>query len=505
MTQSPVSGAFSKTPGEDLFNVLLSAAVDGIVVIDEHGTVEIYSQSCNKLFQYTADEVIGKNVKILMPSRYSQEHDGYLRHYAETGERRIIGIGREVEGRRKDGTTFPMYLSVGEGSVAGRKIFVGIIRDLTQEKLDAAVRFNTTKRLAAIVESSTDAIVSKTLDGIVTSWNASAERIFGYTADEIIGETIRILVPDDRRTEIDDVMARLRAGESIEHFETVRRHKNGSNIDVSTTLSPIRDDKGRTVGAAVITRDITEEKIAEHALREQAANLKRSNELLTQFAYAASHDLQEPLRAVAGSVQLLEKRYAAQLDDRARKFIRHAVEGAQRMHQMIDDLLAFSRVQRAPRVHGAVDLNTAVSAAMQNLAQAIADACAQIQVQTLPTVLGNKEQMVMLLQNILGNAIKFHRADIVPQIRVRAEDKGNHWEIIIDDNGIGIPADQTKRVFELFQRLHTREEYLGTGIGLALCRQIVQSHGGTIGVNSQPGEGSSFFFTLPSFASSANR
>jgi PAS domain S-box-containing protein len=347
--------------------------------------------------------------------------------------------------------------------------------------------------LAAMVESSNDAIISKNLDGIITSWNAGAERIFGYTAAEIVDQPSTTLIPADRIAEEATILARLRRGERIEPFETLRRHKDGRQIDVSITVSPIKDGAGMIIGASKIARDITALKTAQQDLLQRSEELQRSNEDLEQFAYVASHDLQEPLRAVAGCVQLLSKRYRGQIDARADEFITHAVDGAERMQTLINDLLQYSRVGTRGNEFRPVELARALQAALKNLENSIAESQAVITHDSLPVISADLTQMTLLFQNLIGNALKFRKPDVQPCIHVASERRGSEWVISVRDNGIGMSSEYFDRVFGVFQRLHTRAEYPGTGIGLALCKRIVERHGGKIWITSEPGAGSTFF------------
>ncbi len=254
---------------------IVDTAADGIVLIDVAGTVLMFNAAAERLFGYRADEVVGNNVKMLMPPSYAAEHDAYLDHHRRTGERKIIGFGREVAGRRKDGTTFPMHLAVGEARQHGELIYAGIVHDLTQRNLAEASLREMQMLLTGIVESSDDAIISKTLDGIVTSWNHAATRIFGYSSDEMIGQHIsRIAVPG-REDDVAMILDKLRAGQRIEHYETQRRRKDGTVIDVSLTVSPLYDAQGRIFGASKILRDITGRKTAEQDLRRSQEHLAR--------------------------------------------------------------------------------------------------------------------------------------------------------------------------------------------------------------------------------------
>ncbi len=243
---------------------ILETAVEGIITIDERGTIESFNRAAEKIFGYRASEAIGQNVKLLMPEPFRHGHDGYLKNYRHTGHAKIIGIGREVVGRRKDGTIFPMDLSVSEVRLAKCRMFTGFVRDITAHK-------EAEKNLlhyAALVESSDDAIVGKTLDGRITSWNRGAEIIFGYSRREIIGRPVSLLIPEDRQDEEPAILEKIRRGESVDHYETVRRRKDGKLIHISVTVSPIRDAEGKIIGASKVARDITERKRLEREVTE---------------------------------------------------------------------------------------------------------------------------------------------------------------------------------------------------------------------------------------------
>jgi PAS domain S-box-containing protein len=343
--------------------------------------------------------------------------------------------------------------------------------------------------MAALVESADDAILSKNLDGIVRSWNSAAERLLGYRADEIIGQPVTRFIPDDRQDEESEIIRQIKLGISVDHFETVRRRKDGSLVEVSLTISPIRNHDGVVVGASKIMRDITEQKRFENELR-------RSNAELEYFAYVASHDLQEPLRMVAAYTELLAQRYRGRLDERADKYIDYAVDGAKRMQHLVADLLAFSRVgsQGKPLVPVAAD--SVLKSVIHLLREPIRKSGAAVEVGTLPVVLADEGQLCQLFQNLIGNAIKF-RGDSPPRIVINAERQNQHWLLSVNDNGIGIDMQYAERIFQMFQRLHERGEYEGSGIGLAIAKKIIERHGGRIWLESQLGHGTTFFFTLP--------
>jgi len=274
------------------------------------------------------------------------------------------------------------------------------------------------------------------------------------------------------------------------------RAATGATVPVSVSVALVRDKRGKITGVLAVARDITERKRAEEALAHQAAELARSNAELGQFAYVASHDLQEPLRMIASFAQLLAKRYEGRLDADADEFIGYITDGAGRMQRLISDLLSYSRIGRTGKQLAPTDCAKVMDVVRSNLRAAIREAQAEITTDPLPMLLGNETQLVQLFQNLIGNAIKF-RADRPVTVHLGATRQGKEWCFTVRDNGIGFDPQYADRVFMIFQRLHARSEYPGTGIGLAICKKIVDRHGGRIWVQSAPDNGTTFFFTLP--------
>jgi PAS domain S-box-containing protein len=400
-----------------------------------------------------------------------------------------------------------------EGEFLG---YTGSCVDITERKETEQLG----ARFAAIVASSDDAIIGKTPDGTITSWNAGAERIFGYSAEEMIGQPVFRLIPDELHREEHDILARIARGEPVAHYETVRRRKDGTQVHISLSVSPIRDESGRIVGASGIKRDITdrkdleqelrrvnetlEERVAERtaALAAHARELARSNAELEQFAYVASHDLQEPIRMVINFSELLAHRYRNRLGPDADEFIEHVLGGAQRMRTLITGLLEYSRARTHPLAFSPTNLTSVAREVQELLGPAIAETAAVITIDPLPTVAADPVQMTQLFLNLFGNALRF-RGTPAPRIHVSAAPAGHagggledRVRIAVQDNGIGVPAEYSEKIFGMFQRLHGREQYPGTGIGLAICRQIIDRHGGRIWVEPAEGAGSTFSFTL---------
>lgn len=323
--------------------------------------------------------------------------------------------------------------------------------------------------------------------------NEAGCRLNHRTRDEHIGHRLLELFPERREITFPIYAKVVESGEPIA-AETVlpgHAHQDGHSMDYTIDLQAVKLDDG----LAVAWRDITRRRLAEAQLRSTAAELSRSNAELEQFAYVASHDLQEPLRAVAGSVQLLQRRYAGQMDERANEFITHAVSGSERMQTLIHDLLEFSRVGTGAQPFGLVDCNVVLDTALANLQTAIAESGATVTRDSLPEVYGDKSQLARLLQNLIGNAIKFK--GVAPlEIHIGAQQQAGEWLFTVQDNGIGLDSQYAERIFVIFQRLHSRRDHPGTGIGLAICKKIVELHSGRIWVESAPGHGSKFYFTM---------
>jgi PAS domain S-box-containing protein len=362
---------------------------------------------------------------------------------------------------------------------------------------EIAEREQAESRFSAMAQSAVEAIVSADSAGQILTWNNGARTIFGYTADEIVGQPLTRLMPERYHAAHQRGLARLRAtGQSAlvgTGLELYGLRKDGREFPLELTLSTWTSAEGRYYGG--IIRDITERQRAEQDLRHTAAELARSNAELAQFAYVASHDLQEPLRAVAGCVQLLQQRYRPQLDAHAHQLIAHAVAGATRMHTLIQDLLAYSQVG----TRGASLQPTACAAVLQDvladLEVSIRESGAVVTAAPLPTVWADPAQLRQVFQNLIGNALKF-RGEEPPRIHIGVERQGGEWVLAVGDNGIGIDPQYFERIFQVFQRLHNQRKFTGSGIGLAICKKIVERHGGRIWVTSEPGKGSTFSFTI---------
>ena len=380
---------------------------------------------------------------------------------------------------------------------------------LRQAKTDLEDDLRTERLIkAAIVEYSEDAIISYNLDGGITSWNQAAEEMFGYTAAEILGQSILKLIPDDLHADDQKLLAIIQRGLTVKHFETERLRKNGERFHASVTISPIKDRRGKIFGVSKIFRDISERKQAEEDIRqlnsslerrvqERTADLKAANQELDSFAYAVSHDLRAPLRAIDGFSQALSEDYGEVLPGEARKYLDHIEESSRKMHDLISGLLTLSRNNRAELRYAEVDVSALAIRLCSELKQTYPPPETEVSIQAGITAYGDARMLEALLRNLLDNAWKYTRRTAQPCIQVYAAQRGAESLIYIKDNGAGFDMNQAQRLFQPFQRLHRQEEFAGIGVGLSTVQRIVQRHGGSVAAHSQPGQGAEFCVSLP--------
>lgn len=383
---------------------------------------------------------------------------------------------------------------------------VAVFVELHRLRMRAEQRFHTSEiarkeyadHVRAIIDTALDCVVSIDENSIIVDWNPQAERTFGWPATEAVGRRLpdMIIPPQYREAHLRGLKRYLESGEGPvlnKRLELSALRRNGEEFPIELSIAPTRS-AGRRLFSAFL-RDITDRKQATEELARRAEALQHANTELEQFAYVSAHDLQEPLRMVTQYMGLLQRRHAADLNDQAKHYIGCAVDGALRMHALIHDLLDYSRVGSSGMRFDEVDLNDLLSEVMGNLKVAIAESKARISVRQLPVARGDRARLSRLLQNLIANAIKFSGGK-EPEIMICAERGAGELTVAVQDNGIGIDPEFTDRIFEIFQRLHPRDEYPGTGIGLAICKKVVEQHGGRIWVESQSGQGATFKFTL---------
>ncbi len=443
------------------FRALLESAPEAVMIVDGRGRIFLINAQTERLFGYPRRELLGKPAELVL---------------APGGH-----------GRRKDGSEFPIELSASPIETPNGVLVSHAIRDIT-ERLQTEAKVRGLLVAAQVVEAAPHAMLMIDAGQTITLVNHRAEQLFGYPRRELVGQRIERLVPPRLR----DGGAgpfRLPSGSDVEtttDVEAVGLRKAGSELPIEIGLNPIDTPDGTFTLASIV--DLTERKRHEDELR-------RSNAELEQFAYIASHDLQEPLRMVASYTELLGQRYRGQLDDKADKYIHYAVDGAKRMQRLVADLLAYSRVGSQGKPLVPVAMTAVVKSVLHVLAEPLREAGAEVVFGELPTVLADEPQLRQLFQNLVSNALKF-RGEAPPRITITAARVDDRWQVRVTDNGIGLDMQYAPRIFEMFQRLHERSKYEGSGIGLAIAKRIVERHGGAIWVESAPGRGATFGFSL---------
>ena len=477
---------------EERYRMLLDGIQNyAIFSMDPRGQILSWNAGAERIKGYSADQIIGRNFSCFFTSADIERGrpEEILRIAAASGRHEEQGMRVRRNGSRFLANVVFTALRDAAGNLRG---FSEFSHDLSESKESEA-------RYRGLLEAAPDAMMVVSQAGEIVLLNVRAEKEFGYSRDELVGQKVKNIIPegfaeriiaDGTRSAAEALAQQIGTG-----IELVGRRKDGSEFPIEIMLSPLESADGILVTAAI--RDITERKESDKHLAKTVEELKRSNDDLQQFAYVSSHDLQEPLRMVSSYTQLLAKRYEGRLDSDADEFISFAVDGCNRMQGLIQDLLAYSRAGTNERKLREVPSENALQKALINLRAAIKQSGAVVTHDALPAVTTDEAQLTQVFQNLVGNAIKYRRAED-PRVHVSAaRDDGNGWTFSVRDNGLGIDPQYFERIFILFQRLHGRDEFEGTGIGLAVCKRIVERMGGRIWVESQPEKGSTFYFALP--------
>ncbi|AFM25844.1 PAS domain S-box protein [Desulfomonile tiedjei] len=469
---------------EQKFRSIFENSLDGLLFLSpSDGSILLANSAACALFGYSEPDLL----KLSRDSIFAPELDGFER------EKQSRSFRGELNCMRRDGTTFPAEISSAIfHDAAGEERSCVVIRDITQRKKseEALLKWGQVFEHAqwGIVVSSDD---KKSL----AFMNPEFAKMHGYTLEELTGRPILdVFAPDERSGLADHIAIANEKGHHI--WESKHIRKNGTVFPVLIDATAVKDETGEVLYRVVNVQDITERKHAENMLRRTLDDLSRSNADLQQFAYVASHDLQEPLRNVATCLQMLEKKYKHQLGEDADRYIRFAVDGAVRMKALIQDLLTYSRVATGEKISEHIECGQILDQTLENLRSTIIETSAEITHDPLPTIAADPTQLLQVFQNLIANAMKF-RGGKRPHIHVSAERNAHGWVFSIRDNGIGIASRHVDRIFVIFQRLNKRSEYDGTGMGLAIVKKIIERHGGKVWVESEVGEGSTFYFTIP--------
>lgn len=482
----------------------LKAALDEhaiVAITNAQGKITYVNDKFCSISKYSRAELLGQDHRIINSGHHPKE---FIRDLWTTIEHGKVWHG-EIKNRAKDGsfywvdTTIVPFLN----ETGKPRQYIAIRADITERKRAEEAR----ERLAAIVNSSDDAIIGKTLRGIITDWNPGAETLFGYAAAEVIGRPMTLIFPPERLNEEAEILACIARGESMKHYETVRLRKDGRQVDVSVTVSPILDRSGRVIGASTVARDITERKRADDEIKalntqlearvaQRTAELEAANKELEAFSYSVSHDLRAPLRAINGFAGIVLEDFAAQLPEEARHYLERVRQGGRRMGELIDDLLAFARLSRQPLNRRPVDTTRLVQEVLAEVIPNGSGRQIETRVGELPVCQADRVLLKQVWINLLSNAIKYSRGRTPPVVEIGCDQDQGETVYFVRNNGVGFDMQYANKLFGVFQRLHRAEDFEGTGVGLAIVQRVIHRHGGRVWAAAEPGRGATFYFTL---------
>ena len=469
---------------EKKFENLLESAPDAIVIINNQSIIELVNLQTEKLFGYDRKEIIGKKIDILIPDRYRDNHHSHVTKYFMNPKVRLMGKGLELNGKKSNGSEFPVEISLSPMKTPDGMWVSAAIRDISERKAAE-------KRFENLLESAPDSIVIINNQNIIELVNLQTEKLFGYDRKEIIGKKIDILIPDRYREKHNNHVTNYFKNPKVrlmgKELELNGKKSNGLEFPVEISLSPMMTPEGLWVSAAI--RDISERKAVEEKIAKYTIEME-------QFAYIASHDLREPLLTIKNYFEILvEEELSQTLNENAKKYIQIIIRASNRMDTLISELLEYSRLSNEIKFED-VDCNELLKQVKEDLALIISSSGMNIHIDNLPIVNANSLKLKLVFQNIINNSIKFRRKDVIPEISITSSKIKNGWQFKIKDNGIGMEEKNNTKIFNMFQRLHNKNEYEGTGIGLAHCKKIVEMHNGKIWVESKLGLYSCFYFTI---------
>ncbi len=474
------------------FQLMVEASPNALLLINNQSKIAYLNKFAEELFQYQKQELIGQDLSILIPVNFKKEHPNLLQSYFKNPSSRQMGLNRELFALKKDKSEFPVEIGLNPIATVDGLVVLASIIDITERK-------KATEQFRLVVESAPNAIILVNNEGYINLVNKQTEVLFGYERQELVGQKMEILLPERYKKNHHNLRNHFLAAPQSRAMGSGRDlfaiRKNGSEFPVEIGLNPIETMSGNQVLASII--DISERKKIEEELQLYTKKIEAKNKELEQFTYIASHDLQEPLNTIGSFIKVIEENSDREFSDLEKDSFLFINQAASRMKELIKGLLDYSRLGKKAKVKK-LDSALLLQAVCHDLDFRIRETNAQINIGELPKIYAFETELRLLFQNLISNAIKFIKPNTKPIISITAEKKNSHWQFSVTDNGIGIEAKYKEKIFIIFQRLHGRDEYDGTGIGLAHCRKIIELHNGDIWVESVVGKGSTFYFTINS-------
>jgi PAS domain S-box-containing protein len=483
---------------EERFRAVAETATDAIVSADKHGHITYFNPGAERIFGYAARDVVGKPLTLLMPERFHAAHRQGLARFLTTGEARVIGRTVELVGRRKDGTEFPLELSLSSWKKGEEVFFTGILRDITERKRAEELLRASEERFHLMVTHVEDyAIYMLDAEGRVATWNAGAERIKGYRADEIIGRHFSCFyVPYDVQAGKPEQLLQEAVSRGRCEDEGWRVRKDGSQFWANAVITALRDQHRTLLGFTKVTRDITERTRLEQEIQQHSIALEAANKELEAFSYSVSHDLRAPLRAIDGFSRVLLEEHAPTLPPEAQHYLNAVRRNSQRMGLLIDDLLAFSHLSRQPLNRQLVRPADLVRQCVDELRSEQQGRRVEIAIGDLPACQADPALLKQVWMNLMSNALKYTRKQEVAVIEVGSREQAGVCVYFVKDNGVGFDMQYADKLFGVFQRLHRPEDYEGTGVGLAIVQRVIHRHGGRVWAEAAVNKGVTFYFTF---------
>lgn len=468
----------------ETYEAIFESLRDGVIVSDSLDTIVLVNSEIERLFGFKRDELIGQNLDLIIPKVHLDNHSNRRAERATDPSAGEAGAVKVLWTSKKDGSRIAVEISLNPIKLEGKTLFSAAIRDVTERKiLDSEERFH------SALNSMLEGVQIVSFNFRYLFANDALVRQSGYTREELLGYTMMEKYPGIESTEMfKQIKACMHSREGAV-LENEFTFPDGSSAYFELSIQPALE------GVIILSQDITERKNHVLQIKSQNKLLKAKNNELEQFTYIASHDLQEPLRALVSFSDLLSNEFGEELGSEGNQYVDFIQKSSVRMQDLVKGLMDYSRIGKATEL-AVVDCNLLVKEVLSDLSVLLKESGAQVELQDLPTIKGREVELRQLFQNLIDNALKFAKKDAAPRVKVSASEQPNSWLFSVKDNGIGITEKNREKVFIIFRRLHNRNDYDGTGIGLSHCKKIVEVHGGNIWVDSKPGDGSTFYFTI---------